>query len=194
MSSGAPVAEAPLGRVSVVGNSGSGKTRLARTLAATLDTPFLELDSVFHLPDWGELPVEQFRQRVREFAAGPAWVVDGNYSVVRDLVWERADTVVWVDPPQSLVMARVVRRTLRRTVSRQELWNGNREPFSNLWSLDPYRSIIAWSWTRRVEYRRRYETAMADPAWRHLAFVRLRRAAQARRLLDTARSRRLDAR
>ncbi len=184
---GAPVEAAPLGRVSVVGNSGSGKTRLARMLAAALGVPFLELDAVFHLPDWGELPVEQFRAGVREFAAGAAWVVDGNYSVVRDVVWERADTVVWVDPPQALVMARVVRRTLRRTVTRQELWNGNREPFSNLWSLDPYRSIIAWSWTRRTEYRRRYETAMVDPAWRHLTFVRLRRAGEARRLLETAR-------
>ena len=175
--------------VSVVGNSGSGKTRLARSLAATLAVPFLELDSIFHLPGWGELPPEQFRSQVAEFVSGPAWVVDGNYSVVRDLVWERSDTVVWVDPPHARVMARVVRRTLRRTITRQELWNGNQEPWSNLWSLDPYRSIIAWAWTRRGVYRDRYCAAMADPAWAHVDFVRVRTAGDGRRLLDRASAR-----
>ena len=75
------------------------------------------------------------------------WFVDGNYSVVQDVVWDRADTVVWFDLPYVRVMARTVRRTLRRTVTREELWNGNKEPLSNLWSLNPERSIIVWAAT-----------------------------------------------
>ena len=142
-------------RVSVVGNSGSGKTSLARELAAAMDVPLLELDSTFHLPGWTDLPVDEFRARVSEFIRGDGWIVDGNYSAVRLLVWARADTVVWVDPPHPVVMARVVRRTLRRVVTREELWNGNREPWSNVSSLDPKRSIVAWSWTQRRKYRDR---------------------------------------
>jgi len=169
--------------VSLVGNSGSGKSTLALALAARLGVPCVELDAIFHQPGWTELPPEEFRARVEDAAAGDAWVIDGNYGAVRDLVWARADTVVWLDLPRPVVMWRVVARTVRRAARRQELWNGNREPWSNFWSLRPQRSIVAWAWTQHRQYRARYEVAMADPAWAHLRFVRLRSAADVRRFL-----------
>jgi hypothetical protein len=101
-------------------------------------------------------------------------VVDGNYSTVRALVWDRADTVVWLDLPYALVMARTIRRTVRRTVTRQVLWNGNKEPWSNLFSWKPEKSIIAWAASRHKVYRRRYGEAEHDPRWTGLQFVRLR--------------------
>ncbi len=161
-------------RISVVGNSGSGKTTLAAALSAVLDIPHLELDSVFHQPGWVPLDDEEFRRRAAEFAAGERWVTDGNYSRVQDLIWARADTVVWVDPPRSRVMRRVIWRTLRRAVLRSELWNGNREPWANFLRADPEQSVIAWAWTRHHPTRRRYERAMTDPANAHLTFIRLR--------------------
>jgi adenylate kinase family enzyme len=168
-------------RVSVVGNAGSGKSTVAAALAARLGAPCVELDAVFHQPGWTELPVEEFRARVADAAAGESWVIDGNYTAVRDLVWARADTVVWLDLPRPAVMWRVVSRTVRRAARRQELWNGNREPWSNFWSLDPQRSVIAWAWVQHRAYRARYEAAMGDPAFAHLRFVRLRSAADVRR-------------
>jgi adenylate kinase family enzyme len=129
---------------------------------------------MFHLPGWGELPGEEFRQQVSAAAAGEGWVIDGNYQAVLDLVWERADTVVWLDLPRRTVMYRVVTRTLRRVLLRRELWNGNREPWSNLFSVDPMKSVIAWSWTRHGVYRERYGAAVNDPAWQRLTFLRLR--------------------
>jgi adenylate kinase family enzyme len=171
-------------RVSVVGNSGSGKSTLAAALAEHLPAPWIELDSIFHQPGWAELPGAEFRARVEALAAGDAWVIDGNYSAVRDLVWARADTVVWIDLPRPLVMYRIISRTLRRAVLRQELWNGNREPWSNWLTLDPERSIIMWSWTQHAKYRVRYGGAMADPALSHLTFVRLRSPAEVRAFLS----------
>jgi hypothetical protein len=56
---------------------------------------------------------------------------------------------------------------------RRVLWNGNREPLSNLWRMDPERSIIAWAWTQHESYRRRYHDAMTDPANRRLRFIRI---------------------
>ena len=161
-------------RISVVGNSGSGKTTLAQRIAHQLDIPHLELDSIFHLPGWRELPTAEFRHRVAEYSTGEAWVIDGNYSAVQDLVWRRADTIVWLDLPRHLVMRQLVPRTLRRLVRRTELWNGNREPWTNAWSVDPQRSIVAWAWTQHRAYRRRYGDAMTDPARASTTFVVLR--------------------
>ena len=95
-------------------------------------------------------------------------------SVIRDITWSRADTVVWFDLPYLRVMARTIRRTVRRVLTREELWNGNREPLSNLWSFNPEKSIIAWTATRHRVYRRRYRAAEIDPQWAALRFVRLR--------------------
>jgi adenylate kinase family enzyme len=166
---------APVHRVSVVGNSGSGKSAFADALASRLGVPHVELDSIFHQPRWTPLPPEEFRRQVGEVAATDGWVIDGNYSAVRDLIWQRADTVVWLDLSRSVVMWRVVSRTLLRLVLRRELWNGNREPWSNLFSWDPMRSIIAWSWTQHSRYHRQYLAAASDQAWRHLRFVQLRK-------------------
>ena len=115
-------------RVSVVGCSGAGKTTLGRRLAGILDVPFVELDGLVHQPGWTSCPRTSSAAEVRRSCAGDRWVVDGNYhSMVQDLVWDRADTVVWLDLPRWRVTGRVVSRTLRRVVTRQELWKGNRE-------------------------------------------------------------------
>ena len=51
-------------RISVVGNSGSGKTTVARAIAGALGVPHLELDAVFHQPDWQPLDTAEFRRIV----------------------------------------------------------------------------------------------------------------------------------
>lgn len=163
-------------RVSVVGSSGSGKTTLARSLAEALGVAHVELDALFHGPGWTEPEPEEFRRRVAEAldAADGGWVTCGNYSAVREpVVWPRADTVVVLDLAKAVVMRRVVTRTLRRVVRREELWNGNREPWRNLYAWDPERNIIRWSWTRYALTRERYRAAAQDPANAHLDFVLL---------------------
>jgi len=155
-------------RVSIVGVPGAGKTTIGRRLAASLDVPFLELDAIFHQPGWTDLPRDDFRMQIREALGTDGWVVDGNYSAVQDLVWERADTVVWLDLPR-----RVVLRTLRRAITRERLWNGNREPLTNFYRLDPDENIIRWTWVKHPEYVERYRAAARDPENAHLRFVRL---------------------
>ncbi len=166
-------------RVSVTGNAGVGKSTFGRRLAEHLGVPWVELDSIFHLPGWIELPAEDFRAAVAELVAGDGWVVDGNYRTVRDLVWARADTVVLLDYARWRVMARITRRSLGRVLNRTELWNGNRESWRNLLSRDPHRSIILWSWTNHGKHRSQHLAAAADPALRSLRFVRLRTPAEA---------------
>ena len=116
-------------RVVVVGCTGSGKTSVARSLARLLDAPRVELDALNWEPDWNAAETDVFRQRVRDALSGDAWVVDGNYSAVRDLVWPRAAMLVWLNLPYRVVSWRLLWRTLIRVFTREELWNGNREVF-----------------------------------------------------------------
>ncbi|GAA2638205.1 hypothetical protein GCM10010399_84400 [Dactylosporangium fulvum] len=171
----------------MVGNSGSGKTTVGRALAARLGAPFVELDGIFHQPGWQPLETGEFRRRVEEAVAGDDWVVDGNYSAVRDLVWDRADTVVWFDLPRRTVMRQVVIRTLWRGLTRQELWNGNRERLRDLLNSDPEESVIRWAWTQHGKYCRRYRAAATDPRYARLTFVRIASRADARHLLERVR-------
>ncbi len=82
-------------------------------------------------------------------------------------------------------MRQVIARTVRRAVTREVLWNGNREPISNFVSLDPDDNIILWSWVKYAEFVQRYLDAMVDPRWSEISFVRLRSHAEARRWLDS---------
>ena len=171
----------------MVGTSGAGKSTLAASLARALDAEFLELDSVFHQPGWVPLPREEFRRRVAAAVAGERWVIDGNYtSQVKDLVWARADTVVWLDLPRRTVMRRVIWRSLWRAARRTELWNGNRERWRNFFSVDKEESVIAWAWQTHAATRAKLEAARADQGNSHLEFVRLTSPAAVRRFLRSA--------
>ncbi|MBO0729539.1 MAG: hypothetical protein J2P57_09785 [Acidimicrobiaceae bacterium] len=173
-------------RVSVVGTSGSGKSWMARELAARLGLPLLELDAIRHQKDWEPLPDAEFVEQVSSFVCQDCWIVDGNYFslVTEPVVWPAADTVILVDPGRVVVMRQVVWRTLKRWLLRQELWNGNREKLRDVLHWDPYRSIIRWAWTSYRPNRERFEAAMADPRWKHLTFTRLRSAAEIRHFLE----------
>ena len=171
----------------MVGTSGSGKSTLGRELAGILGVPYVELDSIHHQPGWTPLPAEDFKRRAGEAAAQDGWVIDGNYSTAQPVVWARADTVAWLDLPKRIVMRRIVWRTLRRVAGHQELWNGNRERWRNLFTWDPVESVISWAWHTHASYRERYAAARADPANAHLDFVRLTSPAEVRRFLGEAR-------
>ena len=169
----------------VVGSSGSGKTFLTQRLSSILDLPYLELDSVFHRGGWSNTPDDQFQHEIERFAGARRWVVDGNYTShgTREMLWPLADTFVWLDPPIRTVMRRVITRTLKRVVTREELWDGVREPWSNLYSLDPHKNIIVWAWTRFEHTRSNLEVAMTDGTWAHAEVHRLSTAEEVDRFL-----------
>lgn len=143
-------------RLQVVGTSGSGKTTLAEELARNLGSPHLELDSIYHQAGWTPLPETDFREQVSEFCSAKSWVIDGNYGAVRDILDARITHLIWLDFPRWFVMWRLLRRTAWRTISRKELWNGNREEASNWLSRDPELNILLWAWTTHGKNRVRY--------------------------------------
>ena len=117
-------------RICVYGPSGSGKSTLARLIGQRLGLPVVELDAIFHSrPNWDDLSTEEFREAVISCLSThrEGWVVDGNYSPVRDLILPSADTVIWLRLPWRVVYPRLVRRTIRRVRTRELLWGVNRE-------------------------------------------------------------------
>lgn len=150
--------------------------------------PFVELDALAWGPNWTLVPVEHFKERVARAVAGDRWVIDGNYSGrgARDLVWPRADTVIWLDPPLITIFPRLFERAVRRIRSREELWpgTGNRETFRNQFLS---RDTLFW-WALKTHRRRRRELPLilARPEYAHLVVHRFRRLAEAEAWLETA--------
>lgn len=166
-------------RINVVGSSSVGKTTLAAALASVLRVPHVELDALHWEPNWTEAPDQIFRERVISAIAGDEWVVDGNYSKARDLVWDRVEAVVWLDLPLRTVLWRWLRRTSRRVARREELWSGNRESLSTqVFSRD---SLLWWILSTYRRRRREYPALLA--ARPELVAVRLRSAREAERWL-----------
>jgi len=78
-----------LSRIVVVGTSCAGKSTFAQQLASTSGCPRIELDALHWGANWQPKPSEEFRRLVVEAASARAWVADGNYGVVRELLWPR---------------------------------------------------------------------------------------------------------
>lgn len=146
----------------------------------------LELDSVYHQPGWQTLDPAVFRARVTEFCAGDRWVTCGKYALVRPILFARADTIVCLDHGRLRQTLRVLRRTLRRLITREELWNGNREPIRALWWPDREACIVRWTWDNVPRVRRLFAELEADPPHPGVRIVRLRGFDEVRTFIDEA--------
>lgn len=158
-------------RIAIVGTSGSGKTTLAHQLSQKIGIPHVELDALHWEPNWQEASPEVFQRRILEALSSDLWVVDGNYSKVRSLVWSRADTIVWLDYPFPVVMSRLFKRTIRRVVLQEACCNGNRETLQQ--SFLSRESILLWALRTYGKNRRQYQRLFEQPEYAHLEKVRL---------------------
>ncbi len=171
-------------RISVVGTTGSGNSTLAFRVADLLGLDFIELDELNWEPGWVEAPLEVFRARVEAATRSEGWVCAGNYSRVQDIVWGRAQAVVWLDYPLPTVFWRLLVRTVRRSLTREKLWNGNVErlwPQLKLWSAE---SLFHWMFKTYWRRKREYPQLFALPEYAHLRVVHLRSPHAAEDLLQ----------
>jgi predicted kinase len=170
-------------RILILGRTGSGKTTLARELAAAIGVPHVELDALYFGPEFSTVPLSLLRERTSAAIAGDRWVTDGNKSAVRDLVWPRADTVIWLDYPLVVSLWRLGKRAVWRTsvLTSQAAQTGGKASLPRQ-LLSAANGVITALRSHRGQ-RRQYPRMFAEPANQHLEVVRLRSPRAARRWL-----------
>lgn len=155
----------PALRVLVIGTSGSGKSTFAGRLAARTGIPHLELDLINWRPGWYDRHLEEplaFMADVAAATVGMHWVIAGGYSMTRPLLLPRLTDIVWLDLPHWRVMVQVIRRSVLRAASGQDVFPGCREDWPRLLQRDhPIR--YAWSThrPRRVTFGKQVAAAAA---------------------------------
>lgn len=161
-------------RIAIVGRTGSGKTTLGRLLASVMDTPHIELDSLYFEPDFSTVSAPILRERTAEAVAGDRWVTDGNKKAVRDLVWAKADTIVWLDYPVAVSLWRLAGRAVTRanTLQVEAAQTGDRKRLPRL-LLAAARGVLRALRSHRGQ-RREYPALFSSSQYQHLTVVRLR--------------------
>ena len=173
-------------RIVILGTTGSGKTTLSKRLSQMLGIPAVELDAIRHGPNWTETPDDEFRRRVANSLRGDRWIVDGNYTVARDIIWQRATTLIWLDYSFPLVFWRLFWRTMRRGIMRTRLWNDNTE---DLWRHFLTKdSLFLWAIQTHWKRRKSLAETLTSEDYRQIEVLRFKSARETRHWIERIRT------
>ncbi len=176
----------PYQRIAVVGVTGSGKSTLAEAIAHRLRIPHLELDAFHWEPNWTEAPREVTRQRVEAAVCNPAWVTDGNYGFLREIVWSRAQAVIWLDYSLPLILWRLWWRTWKRIIKKEFLWGTNYEKF---WlQFFSKESLFLWALRTYKLRKMTYTALLASPEYLYLKVFHFKQPRETETWLETLHS------
>ena len=168
-------------RVVVIGSSCSCKSTFSQKLANKMALEYIELDQLHWLPNWQERADDEFRGLVKQATASDTWVLDGNYSVVRDIVWPRATKIIWLNHSFSLVLYRSFTRSIVRAVTKKKLFAGNVETFKQtFFSRD---SIILWVLQTYHQKRKRYNKLLPQLKFQGIEIIELNNQKQVQQYL-----------
>lgn len=165
-------------RITVLGVSGAGKTTLCTQLSSLRGLPYVEIDGLYHGENW--VPRPEFLDDVKGFLAGGRWVVEWQYSVARPIITPQVQVAIWLDLPTRTAMWQLTKRTVHRWLSKDPLWNGNREPGPAKWWRRDDDNILYWGWITRNKYRDAPLSLAELGATQDLVLVRLRSRSEVR--------------
>lgn len=158
----------------IIGTTSSGKSTLAEQLANKFGYSFIELDALHWEPNWTEAPLEVFQERVEIALQAPGWVVAGNYHIARDIIWAKAEAVIWLDYPFRIVFRQLTRRTFQRWWTRELLWGTNRESLWTHFKLWSEESLFHWLFKTYWRRKREYPLLFLLPEHQHLKIIHLK--------------------
>lgn len=164
-------------RIVIVGKSGAGKSTLSRQLAKKFSVQNIELDALSWGANWTQISTPEMRAKADPLLPPNGhWVADGNYMKhVQDIVWRRAQTLIWLDYPLHVALWRVFKRTVCRMWTGEELWNGNRESLAHhlgSWRADD--NLFVWCWRQHWRHREDFPVAFKRVEYEHLRVLRFR--------------------
>jgi adenylate kinase family enzyme len=160
-------------KIIIAGPVGAGKTTLSKLLSKKLSIPHIELDHIYWLPGWQVRPVEE-RIKIASEKISPLskWIVCGNHSYLKDVIWNNADTVIWLDYSFWRCFFRALKRAFNLIYTKKEICGGNRESFFHLFFSK--KSILVYLVKGYRKLKKRYSNMMNSPEYKHLTFVHLR--------------------
>jgi len=171
-------------RINVVGTSGCGKSTFSKKLAAITGYPYMEIDQIFWEPNWRVPDDNIFFGKLELALEKDTWVLDGNFTRTIPIKWKNVQMVIWLDYSFFRIVSRVIIRSIRRAITRKELWEGtgNKESFKKLFSKE---SIVLWSINHYKSNKVQYDIMMSDKKYSHIRFVRLSSPGAAQKFLSS---------
>lgn len=166
-------------RIVVIGSSCSGKTTLSKALSKKLDIPHVELDSIYWLENWTEIERSKFNQIIDEKTDADKWVVDGNYNSSKDISWKKATHIIWLDLNLSVILLRFIKRSFKRAIFKEPLWNNNKEDLKN--------SYLLFLWIFKVYKRNKkeFQEMISSNSYPNAEFIKIKNPKQVYQLLST---------
>ncbi len=158
-------------RILIIGTTGCGKTTIATMLSKNLSLPHYELDALHWKPNWQTKSHEEFRSHIVDVVSMEEWVVDGNYRSFRDEIWPHATNLIWLDYPMTIILFRILKRSIRRLSQHEILWNGNITNFKR--EFIGHNSILYDSIHTYLFRKKDYNLAINDKKFAHLNVIKL---------------------
>lgn len=152
----------------MVGPGGAGKSTFARALGERAGLPVVHLDEHYWQPGWVEPTRDDWRTTQEALLGGHRWIADGNYGGTFDSRFERADTVVVLQPPRLVCVRGALGRQIR---------NHGRDVQAAGCPEHLDLAFLRWIWRYPVDSRRRLDDALARHPHLHVVELRSRRAA-----------------
>ena len=175
----------PYKRTIVFGSTGVGKTTMVKHIAEEFDLPVIDVDSLRREAGRSNSPEETFVRLTTESVKGDTWVIDGSYTSVQDIVWPRADAIVWLDFSFWVFLSRLIKRSLYRMFIRKK----SEKPIKG--RNQPARER-AWTYLRAIftgtQRRERYFATIYGSKNAHLHIIRLASPEEVQRWLDLIKS------
>jgi len=170
-------------KIVIIGTSSSGKTTLGKYISNKMNIPHKELDEFYWEANWTGAEASVFRNRVDEFTKNETWVVDGNFGQIRDLLWKKANTIIWLDYPIHIILKQFLRRSIIRSIKKEKLWNNNTETFRN--NIFSSNSLLIWIFKTYRSNKQEFAELMKSNKYSHLKFIRLEHPNETEQFLKT---------
>jgi adenylate kinase family enzyme len=148
-------------KIIITGATCSGKTTLGKKLSDQLAMIQVDLDAYHFLPNWVEKEKSVFVNDVLNAIEGKErWIVTGSYqSILKDTVWQQADTIILLDYPLYVILRRYFARTYRRVVYKEKCCGENYETLGRTFSKN---SLFLWIFKSYWRKKKRMKKWMSE--------------------------------